>query len=126
MKVPKLRTGSGARSALTAAMCMVAPTSMAAAFGCITGIVCSTLAFDLLRFISCPPADISGRAGLRHSSDSLNGIAGWRHHSQVRNSPWTMFFNGVTCHQNHIGRSLPKRSLAPTRFYPTGGAQRRA
>src|SRR5450631_3586148 len=33
VKVPKLRTGSGARSALTAAMCIVAPTSMAAAFG---------------------------------------------------------------------------------------------
>ena len=30
-----------------------------------------------------------------------------RHHSQVRNSPWTRFFDGVTCHQNHIGRSLP-------------------
>jgi len=26
---------------------------------------------------------------------------------QVRNSPWTMFFNGVPCHQNHICRSLP-------------------
>jgi hypothetical protein len=24
----------------------------------------------------------------------LNGIAAWRHHSQVRNSPWTRFFNG--------------------------------
>jgi hypothetical protein len=55
---------------LTAAMCRVAPTSMAAAFGCIMGIVRSTLDFDLLRFISNPPADISGRAGLRDSSDS--------------------------------------------------------
>ena len=80
---------------------------MAAAFGCIMGIVRSTLDFDLLRFISNPPADISGRAGLRNSSEFLNGIAGRRHHSQVRNSPWTMFFNGVACHQNHIGRSLP-------------------
>ena len=70
MKVPKLRTGSVARSALTAAMCRVAPTSMAAAFGCIMGIVRSTLDFDLLRFISNPPADISGRAGLRNSSNS--------------------------------------------------------
>src|SRR5215470_12020080 len=32
VKVPKLRTGSGVRSAFTAAMCMVAPTSIAAAF----------------------------------------------------------------------------------------------
>jgi hypothetical protein len=43
---------------------------MAAALGCIMGIVRSTLDFDLLRFISNPPADISGRAGLRDSSDS--------------------------------------------------------
>jgi hypothetical protein len=70
VKVPKLRTGSGARSALTAAMCMVAPTSIAAAFGCIIGNVRSILDFDFLRFISNPPADISGRAGLRDSSDS--------------------------------------------------------
>jgi hypothetical protein len=33
---------------------------MAAAFGCIMGIMRSTLDFDLLRFISNPPADISG------------------------------------------------------------------
>src|SRR6266576_3807793 len=58
VKVPKLRTGSGARSALTAAMCRVAPMSMAAAFGCTMGIVRSTLDFDLLRFISNPPADM--------------------------------------------------------------------
>jgi hypothetical protein len=38
---------------------------MAVAFGCMMGIVQSILAFDLLRFISNPPADISGRAGLR-------------------------------------------------------------
>src|SRR5258705_6181016 len=58
VKVPKLRTGSGARSALTAAMCMVAPMSMAAAFGCTMGIVRSTLDFDLLLFLSNPPADM--------------------------------------------------------------------
>src|SRR5258705_7759315 len=59
VKVPKLHTGSGARSALTAAMCMVAPMSMAAAFGCTTGIVRSILVFHFLRFISTPPADIA-------------------------------------------------------------------
>jgi hypothetical protein len=32
--------------------------------------VLSSLDFDLLRFISNPPADTSGRAGLRNSSDS--------------------------------------------------------
>jgi hypothetical protein len=77
-------------------MCMVAPTSMAAAFWWTIGIVRSILGFDLLRFISNPPADDGGRAGLRYLVRFLNGIAGWRHHSQVRNNPWTMFFNGVT------------------------------
>jgi len=70
VKVPKLRTGSGARSVLTAAMCIVAPTSMAAAFGCTIGILPSFLDFDLLVFISNPPADGGGRAGLRYWSDS--------------------------------------------------------
>jgi hypothetical protein len=70
VKVPKLRTGSGVRSAPTAAMCIVAPTSMAAAFGWTIGIVRSILDFDLFRFISNPPADDSGRAGLRYWSDS--------------------------------------------------------
>src|SRR6195952_2268384 len=36
VKVPKRRTGSASRSELTAAMCIVAPMSIAAAFGCIT------------------------------------------------------------------------------------------
>ena len=70
VKVPKLRTGSGVRSGLTAAMCIVAPTSMAAAFGWTIGILRSILGFDFLRFISNPPADDSGRAGLRFLSDS--------------------------------------------------------
>jgi predicted secreted Zn-dependent protease len=38
----------------------------------------------------------------------LNGIAQRRHHSQVRNNPWTMFFYGVTRHQKVDGRSLPQ------------------
>src|SRR4029077_15432135 len=70
VKVPKLRTGSGARSALTAAMCIFAPTSMAAAFGCTIGILLLFLDFDFLGFISNPPADGGGRAGLRYWSDS--------------------------------------------------------
>jgi hypothetical protein len=51
-------------------MCILAPTSMAAAFGWIIGILRSILGFDLFRFISNPPADDSGRAGLRYWSDS--------------------------------------------------------
>jgi hypothetical protein len=49
---------------------------MAAAFGFTIGIVRSTLDFDLLRFISNPPADTSGRAELRKLFRFLNGIAG--------------------------------------------------
>src|SRR5215831_2836748 len=48
VKVPKLRTGSGERSGFTAAMCIVAPTSIAAAFGCTTDIVRRSL---LLEFV---------------------------------------------------------------------------
>ena len=52
----------------------------------------------------------------------LNGIAAWRHHSQARDNPWTMFFNGVTCHQ--IVTAVPSGSnLALTRFYPHRGAR---
>ena len=43
-----------------------------------------------------------------------------RHHSQVRYSPWTMFFNGVTCHQNRIGRSLPVGNVAQPVSIPQG------
>jgi hypothetical protein len=51
VKVPKLRTGSGARSAPTAAICIVAPMSMAAAFGCTIGILPPSLDFDRLGLI---------------------------------------------------------------------------
>ena len=54
----------------TAAMCIVAPISMVAAFGWTIGIVRSILDLDLFRFISNPPADDGGSAGLRNSSDS--------------------------------------------------------
>jgi hypothetical protein len=43
---------------------------MAAAFGCTIGISLLFLDFDLLEFISNPPADGGGRAGLRYWSDS--------------------------------------------------------
>jgi len=51
-------------------MCIVAPTSMAAAFDYTIGILPPFLDFDLLGFISNPPADGGGRAGLRYWSDS--------------------------------------------------------
>src|SRR6266481_4529671 len=107
VKVPKLHTGSGARSALTAAMCTVAPMSMAAAFGCTTGIVRSILDFHFLRFISTPPADIA--EGLSCAIDQIPkrdrrcGVTTLK--SATAHGPG--FFDGVTCHQNRIGRSLP-------------------
>src|ERR1019366_1554096 len=52
VKVPKLRTGSDARSAPTAATCMVAPISMAAAFGLTTASPESAACDFALRFIS--------------------------------------------------------------------------
>ena len=65
--------------------------------------------------------DLVGRSVLTHLQSSSRGRKGWaalsinflngiterRHHSQARNSPWTKFFYGVTCHQKLIGRSLP-------------------
>jgi len=68
-------------------MCIVAPMSMAAAFGWIIGIVRSFFGFDLFEFISNPPADDSGKPGAALLIRFLNGIAGWRHRSQARNSP---------------------------------------
>src|ERR1700690_1329305 len=52
VKIPKLRTGSDARSAPTAATCMVAPISMAAAFGLTTASPECVACDFALRFIS--------------------------------------------------------------------------
>src|ERR1700745_4041995 len=60
VKVPKLRTGSGVRSAFTATMCIVAPTSSAAAFGRTPDIVSRPLFFDLCRPIADPPLRTEG------------------------------------------------------------------
>jgi hypothetical protein len=60
VKVPKLRTVSAVRSAFTAAMCMVAPTSIAAAFEWTIAIVARTLSVDLFRLIANPPAGAEG------------------------------------------------------------------
>lgn len=108
VKVPKLRTGSGVRCALTAAMCMVVPMSMAAAFGCTMGIVRSTLDFDPLRLISNPPAT------------KAEGLGCARHHSQVRNSS---FEQGYMPPKSY--RPLPSGPQSSgMRFYPTGSEQR--
>ena len=52
----------------------------------------------------------------------LNGIAGWRHHSQVRNSPWTMFFNGV--HATKIVTAAPfRKQSSASPFLPPQAAR---
>jgi hypothetical protein len=40
----------------------------------------------------------------------LNGIAVKRHHCQVRNNPWTMFFYGVSSTKNLSAAPLPGQS----------------
>src|SRR5580704_5969321 len=93
VKVPKLRTGSGVRSAFTAAMCMVAPTSIAAAFGWTTAI-CGGPCLSIYS-VSSPILQLRGKGWAALLINFLNGIAGRPHHSHVRNNPWTMFFCGV-------------------------------
>jgi hypothetical protein len=55
---------STVRSAFTAAMCMVAPTSIAAAFGWTADIVRRSLFFDSFRPIANPPTGAEGWAAL--------------------------------------------------------------
>src|SRR5213595_3280668 len=103
-------------------MCIVAPTSMAAAFGCTMGMVRSTLDFDFLRFISNPPAD---REGLSCAIDQipkrdrLCGVTTLK--SATAHGPG--FLTGLNA--TKIVSAAPFRTQSPTRFYPTGGVQRR-
>src|SRR6202043_3901829 len=60
VKVPKLRTGSGVRSALTAAMCLVAPTSIGAAFGRTPDIVPRPLSVAFFALLANPPVKGEG------------------------------------------------------------------
>ena len=103
---------------------MVAPTSMAAAFGCTIGILrpCSTSIF----WGSSPvfPADASGRAGLRNSSNSI-GIAETASHLQARNSPWTRFLDGSYVPTKIVSAAPFQPQSSEYSFYPTGRVQRR-
>src|SRR4051794_34081151 len=107
VKVPNVRTGSEARSGPTAATCIFDPTSMAAARGWmgtspVMGPACS--------FQSCqhlPVSLNSGRGWTAQDINFLTGITARRHHSQVRNNPWTTFFYGIIRHQKFVGRSPP-------------------
>jgi hypothetical protein len=50
--------------------------------------------------LTLPPEKAKRGAGPRRKINFLIGIARRRHHSQVRNSPWTTFFNGVKSTKN--------------------------
>ena len=67
-------------------------------------------------------AKITMRRGWAAGSiNFLTGIAARRHHSQVRNNPWTMFFYGDSLHQKVAGRSSPTPIITPTVSMATGG-----
>src|SRR6202790_2979778 len=107
VKVPKLRTGSGVLSAFTAAMCMVAPTSIAAAFGWTTAIVRRPLSVDLFPLIANPP--VKGE-GLGCAVDQFpkrdHRTASPRSRAQALIDH--VFLRG-TCHQKAVAGSLPPR-----------------
>lgn len=46
----------------------------------------------------------------------LNGIAGRRHHFQIRNHPRTMFFNGLNCTKKHTAAPLGASKLRDQEF----------
>ena len=106
VNVPKLRTGSAEWSAPTAATCIVAPMSIAAASAWTIVKSEGRTPEGLSRFIS-PLLIFEAKGWAAQSINFLIGIVRKRHHSQARDSPWTMFFNGVKRHQKANGRSLP-------------------
>ena len=63
-----------------------------------------------------PPLGQSGRSEPRKEINFLTGIAAMRHHSQVRNSPWATFFDGVTTTRDFLAAPLQQSRYQP-RFY---------
>ena len=76
VKLPKLRTGSAVRSAPTVATCILAPTSIAAAFACTIGSACRILLSPVHSVSSLTLLLWGGRAGLRCLSISYAGSPG--------------------------------------------------
>ena len=105
VKVPNVRTGSEARSGPTAATGIFAPTSMAAARGWMGDIARDGTGL----FVPVMPASPCVGKQREGAQDItfLTGITARRHHSQVRNNPWTTFFCGIIRHQKFAGRSPP-------------------
>ena len=107
VKVPNVRTGSEARSGPTAATCIFAPTSMAAARGWMGDIAREWIGLFFPVMPASPCVANSGRGWTAQDINFLTGITARRHHSQVRNNPWTTFFYGIIRHQKFVGRSPP-------------------
>jgi hypothetical protein len=77
----------------------------------------------VLRGDHCSPA-LDGRNALARTS---RGIVRRRHHSQARDSPWTMFFNGVKRHQKRRGWHLqpPRQRTNCCAIYGPGSCRAR-
>src|SRR5271169_752384 len=120
VKVPKLRTGSDARSAPTAATCMVAPISMAAAFGLTTASPECVACDFALRFISI--LLLTKAEGLGCAVDQF----------PKRDRPKTSPLSSSQQPMDHVflrghsppksGRPLPSTArIEHNSFYPAGG-----
>ena len=118
VKVPNVRTGSEARSGPTAATCIFAPTSMARGW---TGDIARDGTGLFRPVMSASPCVAKQREGAQ-VINFLTGITARRHHSQVRNNPWTTFFYGIIRHQKFAGRSPPPSdSTAGPFLWPQAG-----
>src|SRR5687768_2019771 len=118
VKVPNVRTGSEARSGPTAATCIFAPTSMARGW---TGDIARDWTGLFRPVMSASPCVAKQREGAQ-VINFLTGITARRHHSQVRNNPWTTFFYGIIRHQKFAGRSPPPSdSTAGPFLWPQAG-----
>ena len=122
VKVPNVRTGSEARSGPTAATCIFAPTSMAAARGWMGDIAREWIGLFFPVMPASPCVANSGRGWTAQDINFLTGITARRHHSQMRNNPWTTFFCGIIRHQKFAGRSPPPSdSTAGPFLWPQAG-----
>src|SRR3954471_9358239 len=120
VKVPNVRTGSEARSGPTAATCIFDPTSMAAARGWMGDIARDGTGL-FVPVMPAAPCVAKQREGAQ-DINFLTGITARRHHSQVRNNPWTTFFYGIIRYQKFVGRSPPPSdSTAGPFLWPQAG-----
>ena len=116
VKVPNVRTGSEARSGPTAATCIFAPTSMAAARGWMGDIAREWIGLFFPVMPASPCVANSGRGWTAQDINFLTGITARRHHSQVRNNPWTTFFAGSSATKNLPAAPLHRQILPRDRF----------